>query len=245
MRDRHHSLDKDSPIPLYYQLFLRVQSDIQAGIVRPGDLLGTEKEIQERYGVSRATVRKALDELERNGRLVRITGRGTFVAEPPLKMQGPHLLSFTEEMQGRGLTPGSCLLAFGRELGPPEAADALHRERGGELLHVYRLRTGDETPVLLVHHYLTPTVRLEPEDLEGSLYAALERKLGVRLQEAYHTIRAGRPAPEEAELLGIDVGEPVVKFERTTLNADGRPVVYEQGTARSDMYEYSVHLYRQ
>ena len=245
MRDRHHSLDKDSPIPLYYQLYLRLQSDMQAGIVRPGDLLGTEKDIQERYSVSRATVRKALDELERNGRLVRITGRGTFVAEPPLRMQGPHLLSFTEEMYERGLNPGSRLLAFEREPGPPEATDALRLDRGGDLLHVYRLRTGDETPVLLVHHYLPPTVRLEPEDLEGSLYAVLERKLGIRLQEAYHTVRAGLPSVNEADLLGIDVGEPVVRFERTTMSTDERPVVYEQGTARSDMYEYSVHLYRQ
>src|SRR3712207_3517099 len=92
-------LDKTSPIPLYYQLAQRLRADIEAGTVKPGELLGTEKVIQDRYEVSRATVRKALDELTRSGQLVRITGKGTYVSTPPLTVDLPHLLSFTEEMR--------------------------------------------------------------------------------------------------------------------------------------------------
>jgi GntR family transcriptional regulator len=244
MHRRLQPLDKASPIPLYYQLFLRLQAAITAGLLRPGDLLGTEKEIQERYGVSRSTVRKALDELARGGRLVRITGRGTFIAEPASPLHVPHLLSFTEEMRQRGRVPGARVLVFERTPCPAAAADALHCRAGERVLHIRRLRTGDGQPVLLVDHLLAPSIRIEQEDLEQSLYATLERKLGIRLEEAYHTVGAARCTADEAALLGGVGGDPVLRFARTTLAADGRPVVYEYGTARADRYEYSVHLYR-
>src|SRR4051794_290563 len=112
MHPMAQALDKGSPIPLYYQLAQRLQADMASGAVNPGELLGTEKVIQERYHVSRATVRKALDELARSGRLVRITGKGTFVAAPRVVVDAPDLLSLTEELRRRGVTPGASLLAF-------------------------------------------------------------------------------------------------------------------------------------
>src|SRR5215211_4641702 len=107
-------LDKQSPVPLYYQLAERIRTAIVDGMVQPGDLIGTEKELGDRYGVSRATVRQALDDLARSGLVVRITGRGTFVASPHLTVDLPILLSFTEEMRRRGIVPGSTVLAFDR-----------------------------------------------------------------------------------------------------------------------------------
>jgi GntR family transcriptional regulator len=237
-------LDKTSPVPLYYQLLLRMQNDIQAGILRPGDLLGTERDIGERYDVSRATVRKALDELSRSGQVVRITGRGTFVAEPALNAHSPHLLSLTEELVQRGIVPGARVLAFGPIDAPSDVAVALGCRGGDQVLHVRRLRTADDLPVIVVDHYLHPTVRLAEEDLEQSLYETLEGRVGVRLQEALHTVRAGSASAEEAVLLDIQEGEPVLRFERTTLSAHGKPVVFERGTASSTHYEYSVHLFR-
>lgn len=239
-----HLLDKSSPVPLYYQLFLRLQADIQAGIVRPGEMLGTEKEIQESFGVSRATVRKALDELSRSGQLTRITGRGTFVAEPQTAVHTPHLLSFTEEMHRRGAVPDAQVLAFERVNPPVEAIAALGCRPGDRVTYLRRLRTGDGTPMVLVDHYLAPSIRLAQDDLGQSLYATLEGKLGVRLQEAFHTVRAGAATADEAQLLAVQHGDAVLRFERTTLSADGRPIVFERGSARPDLYEYSVHLFR-
>ncbi|HEX6508129.1 MAG TPA: GntR family transcriptional regulator [Chloroflexota bacterium] len=244
MSETARLLDKTSPIPLYYQLFLRMRADIQAGIVRPGDLLGTEKDIQERYGVSRSTVRKALDELGRTGQLVRVTGRGTFVAEPPLNVHMPHLLSLTEELNRRGIVPGGRVLAFERIEAPTAAADALGCRRTERVLHIRRLRTGDGTPIVLVDHYLAPSITLGQNSLRESLYGTLESVLGIRLQEAYHTVRAVASRREEAEMLAMKVGDAVLRFERTTLDATGRPVVYETGSGRGDRYDYSVHLFR-
>jgi GntR family transcriptional regulator len=212
--------------------------------VKPGELLGTEKEIQERYGVSRATVRKALDELSREGRLVRITGRGTFVSAPRLAVDAPHLLSLTEELKLRGIEPGAELVAF-EEVGcPAEAAEALECGGGDRVLHIRRIRTGDGTPILVVDHYLAPGIRLERDDLRQSLYETLEEKLGATLEEAVHTVRAGLATAEEAGLLGIEEGDAVLRFRRLTLREGGQPVVYEKGSARADLYEYSVHLFR-
>jgi GntR family transcriptional regulator len=239
-----HPLDKTSPIPLYYQLAQRLQADIVAGVVNPGDLLGTEKAIQERYQVSRATVRKALEELARSGRLVRITGKGTFVAAPRVVVDAPDLLSFTEEMRRRGITPGASLIAFEDAACPPEVAEALQCAPGTTLRYIRRVRTGDGTPILVVDHYLPLQVPLAADDLHQSLYETIERSSGMRLQEAYHTVRAGLAEPDEAGLLGIEPGDPVLRFRRVTLAAAARPVVYEQGTARADLYEYSVHLLR-
>jgi GntR family transcriptional regulator len=237
-------LDKSSPIPLYHQLAQRLQGEIADGLVNPGDLLGTEKVIQEHYQVSRATVRKALEELARSGRLVRITGKGTFVATPRVVADAPDLLSFTEELRRRGVTPGASLLSFAEVACPDDVAEALQCVPGTPVRHIRRIRTGDGTPIVVVDHYIPLQVPLAPDDLHQSLYETIERSSGTRLQEAYHTVRAGLADSDEAGLLSIEPKDPVLRFQRITLDATGQPVVFEQGAARADLYEYSVHLLR-
>ena len=238
------TLDKRSPVPLYHQLAARLRADIEHGVVKPGDLIGTEKELGDRYGVSRATVRQALDDLSRHRLVERITGRGTFVSTPHLTVDLPVLLSFTEEMKRRGIVPGSTVLAFGRVPCPEDAALALGCPVGDDLLRIQRLRTGNDTPIVVGDHFLAPFIRMERDDLGLSLYETVERRYGIRLKEAHHTIRAGRCNAEEAALLNIAPGDAVLRFERTTFTSDGHPVVYETGAARADLYEYSVRLSR-
>jgi DNA-binding GntR family transcriptional regulator len=235
-------LDKQSPVPLYHQLAGRIRSDIEDGIVQPGDLIGTEKEIGDRYGVSRATVRQALDDLARDGLLVRITGRGTFVATPRLTVDLPNLLSFTEEMKRRGIVPGSVLLAFDRIPCPDDVALELGCAAGEDILFVRRVRTGDETPIVLGDHFLAPFIRFERDDLGLSLYETIEQRYGIQLKEAIHTIQAGLCAPDEAELLDTEPGSAVLRFRRKTFSSDDVPVLFETGAARGDLYQYSVRL---
>jgi GntR family transcriptional regulator len=242
MRTSQGFLDKRSPVPLYHQLAARIRADIEDSIVQPGDLIGTEKEIGDRYGVSRATVRQALDDLSRSGLVVRITGRGTFVASPHLTVDLPILLSFTEEMRRRGIVPGSTILAFDRVPCPEDAARALGCQDGDDVLFIRRVRSGNGTPIVVGDHYLPPFVRMERQDLGQSLYDTVERRYGIRLKEAHHTISAGLADQEEASLLGIAPGDAVLRFRRTTFTSDARPVVFETGAARGDLYEYSVRL---
>lgn len=235
-------LDKQSPLPLYYQLAERLRAAIAGGVVQPGDLIGTEKEIGDRYGVSRATVRQALDDLTRDGLLVRITGRGTFVAPPRLTVDLPNLLSFTEEMKRRGIEPGSRIIAFEQIPCPEDAALGLTCDPGDEILYIRRVRTGDETPIVIGDHYLAPFIQFARDDLGQSLYETIQQRYGIRLREAIHTIQGGLCEPDEAELLGIATGDAVLRFRRTTYAGDGVPFVYETGAARADLYEYSIRL---
>jgi GntR family transcriptional regulator len=238
-------LDKSSPVPLYHQLYLRLRAEIHGGSARPGDLLGTEREIQERFGVSRATVRKALEELGRSGALVRVTGRGTFVGEPPQRFGTPHLLSFTEELQRRGVVPDARVLSFGPVAATTEVARALHCLEGDRVLHIRRLRTGDGVPMVLVGHFLAPHIALERAELQQSLYATLEGVLGLRLRDAVHRVGAGLATAEEAAMLRIAERDAVLHFRRVTMDAEETPIVYERGTGRADLYDYSVHLHRE
>lgn len=237
-------LDKRSPVPLYHQLSEHLRDEIKRSGAEAGDLIGTEKDIAEQYRVSRATVRQALDDLERAGWVVRITGRGTFVATPHLTVDLPNLLSFTEEMRLRGIEPGSVIHAFGLIACPDHVAVALHCHPGDRVCHIKRVRTADGTPMFVVDHYLAPFVDLPEDHLGQSLYETIEGRYGLRLTEALQTIRAGVCANDEAALLQIVEGDAVLRFERTTLSADDQPVIFESGSARADLYQYSVRLFR-
>ena len=237
-------LNRRSPIPLYHQLTEQLRSDIRDGLVKPGDRLGTEKEISDRYGVSRATVRQALDVLTREELVVRVTGRGTFVTAPRLTVDLPNLISFTEEMYHRGIVPGSIVLRFGHIPCPESVAPELECVAGDDVLHLQRVRTGDGLPIVVGDHYLAPLVGFSQAELRQSLYETLERRCGIQLSEAIHTIQAGVCTEAEARLLHVDVGDAVLRFRRKTFSSDGRPVLFETGAARADLYEYSIRLIR-
>lgn len=237
-------LNRRSPIPLYHQLTEQLRADIRDGLFKPGDRLGTEKEISARYGVSRATVRQALDVLEREDLVVRVTGRGTFVTAPRLTVDLPNLISFTEEMHHRGIVPGSIVLRFEPIPCPEDVAAELECGTGDEVLYIQRVRTGDGLPIVVGDHYLAPFVTFSQPELRQSLYETIERRCGIQLSEAIHTIRAGRCDEEEAALLHIDAGDAVLRFRRKTFSNDDRPVLFETGAARADLYEYSIRLTR-
>ena len=235
-------LDKHSPIPLYYQLANRLRAEIRDGVLRPGVLIGTEKEIGDHYQVSRATVRQALDELEREGLLDRITGRGTFVASPHLTVQLPTLVSFTEEMRLRGIESGSIVLGFEKIPCPVDTARRLECEPGQEIVAIKRVRTGNGTPFVYGDHFLAPFLRLEREQLGPSLYETIERYFGIRIREAVHTIRAGLANSDEATHLQIAENDAVLRFQSNSYTADGRPVLWETVSANATLYDLSVRL---
>jgi GntR family transcriptional regulator len=235
-------LDKHSPIPLYYQLANRLRTEIRNGTLRPGVLIGTEKEIGDHYQVSRATVRQALDELEREGLLDRITGRGTFVSSPHLTVQLPTLVSFTEEMRRRGIEAGSILLAFDTLQSPADIARRLGCEPGQTIIRIRRVRTGNGTPLVFGDHFLAPFLQLEQRQLEPSLYETIERQFGIQIREAVHTIRAGLANLDEARHLEIAERDAVLRFESTSYAADGQPVLWETVSANATLYDLSVRL---
>jgi len=240
----HIKLDRTLPVPLYYQLMQQLAQEIERGGWQPGDFFTTEEQLQERLGISRATVRKALEELMDRGLLERITGKGTFIARPPLKITLPHLISFSEEILAQGMRPGTRVLRVQRVPAPKVVLEALQLA-DGPVLCVTRLRKADGQPLVYMQDYLHPRLGLtEADSYEGSLYTILETSANVRVEEAVHQINAVRVEGEAARCLEVPEGEPGLRFIRISYDQSGRPLVYEEAICRGDRYTYSIRLRR-
>jgi GntR family transcriptional regulator len=214
--------------------------------LEPGAPLPSERALAERYGVARMTVRTELDRLVSEGLAYRVQGRGTFVGEPRVA-QSMELSSFTEDMHARGMTPGSRMLA--QEVVPSSelVAARLGLAPGAAVVGVHRVRMADDEPMALEQAFL-PAVRfagLESEDLAGgSLFELLEARWGVELPFAEQRVVAVRIADEQAELLGVDPGQPGFLFQTVAHEPAGQPVFYAWSLYRGDRYEIQLRQRR-
>jgi len=225
---------------------LRVQ--IEGGVYKPGDRLPSEKSLVRRYGHSRVTVRRALRELAQEGFIEAKQGRGTFVlrSKPRWKKRLGELASFTRQLEGSGFCPQSRLLC--KELLPLEeverwVAEAFGLAEGEHVVHIRRLRSGDGLPFAVQSVYLLPARC--PGILEQdftSLFKLYEERYGVLITEAEEVLRVARASEEEAALLEIAPGDPVVIRQRISL--DQRGCVFEvlRSVDRSDRFEYHYHI---
>lgn len=239
-------LDRKSPVPLYYQLKEIFRSWIISGEFGENGRFPSESELQERFGVSRVTVRRALSELVNEGFLIREQGRGSFVVRPRVQDQLRRLTSFTEDMQLRGLATESRILDF-RLVHDEEVARKMEIPQDEELVQLRRLRLVEGEAIAIqnafVRHRFCPGI-LEQGLLQGSLYKTLEESYGLRLGRAIQTVEA-KPADEyEAQLLALEVGQPVLVLERLTFLADGNPIEYVRSIYHGDRYRFTVELVR-
>lgn len=218
--------------------YILVAERLREGLWRKeyGTSLPPERELARIMGVSRDTLRRALEVLEEEGLVYRRQGSGTFVARRATFRA--RLLGFTEEMRALGLIPSSRFLGGGR--GPATAKEAfqLRLSPGEEVLRLERLRLADEEPMALERAAL-PVWALE-EIPEGSLYQALEAR-GLRPVRALQRLRTV-VAREEDRLLGVEPGAPLLYLERVSFLPDGRPVEFVKSRYRGDRYELLVEL---
>ena len=194
------------PIPLHHQVYLDLQVGARADEWRAGDRLPTERELAARYGCSLITVRHALGELVREGRIERTRGRGTFVLSPRIERDFAGVLSFAEEMQRRGLEPGHAGHHRPARSAPGEtSALALRLQAGAPTVYLERLRLGEGEPMILEQARL-PAHRfpgLLAHDLEQrSLYDVLAAEFGARVVRARETVEPVLLRAREARLLG-------------------------------------------
>jgi GntR family transcriptional regulator len=250
--------DRQSPVPLYYQLAAAIRESIRAGALAPGAQLPAERELAERAGISRMTARQALADLARGGdvavrhgvgtfvaepKLTHDAFVGTFVAEPKLTHDALHLLGFTEEMERVGGDVSSRVLEQEVAPPPPAIAAALGLPDGEETIRIVRLRSAAATPLLLETSWI-PRSRcpgLEHEDLERqSLYSLLEVRYGHRPRAARQTIEATTASPFESELLDIAEGAPMLRLEGVTTTDRGTPIEWFQAIYRADRVKIAV-----
>lgn len=241
-------IDHDNPLPLYSQLREGLLALLKDGKFEEGDSFPTERELVQKYGVSRITVRRALDELVREGHLIARQGKGTFVAKPKLSRHVPQMKSFSQEMADQGRRPGSHLLSLGHQRVGERIATALCLPEDSWVWVVERLRLADDEPICLslVYLNLPQQVSLTPAELEQepSLWKILESK-GIELAYRDENIQAISAGVREAELLKVEVGAPLLFVEGTVYADRGEPVEYHQMHNRGDRYSYTVQTGRQ
>jgi GntR family transcriptional regulator len=209
-----------------------------------GDAIPAERQLGIDLGVSRLTVRAALDELVREGYLVRRRGAGTFVAEPKVA-KGIDISSFSDDMRARGLTPGSRTIELHTIPAGARLGRILHVSPSEPVVAVKRLRLADGDPmaVELLHVRKSLVPSLTGEDLEAnSFYDLLASRYDVHIVGGTQTVEPTVTNEEESGALGVPLHSPALLFERVTRTAAGDVVEYTSSTYRGDRYRLVTEI---
>jgi len=209
-----------------------------------GDAIPAERQLGLDLGVSRLTVRAALDELVREGYLVRRRGAGTFVAEPKVA-KGIDITSFSDDMRARGLTPESRTLDLRGELAGARLGRILHVSPSEQILSAKRLRLADGEPMAieLLHTRASLVPGLTAADLEqNSFYDLLADRYGISIVGGTQTVEPTVTNEEESEVLGGPLHSPALLFERVTRASTGDVVEFTSSTYRGDRYRIVTEI---
>lgn len=230
--------------PLYDQLVDVLTNQINNDL-QPGDMLPSERELSERYGLSRTTVRLALQELERFGLVVRQHGRGTFVTNPSDKTA--NLLqsySFGEQMRAVGRKPSTVTIAFDEIEATKDLAEHMGCHIGDKLFEIRRLRYADDVPAMIDHTYMPVRkfMNLTPDMISRrSLYDVFENEFHEIIRGADEEVYANIARAADAKLLDINEGDPVLDLVRHTYNVRNEVLEYSLSVARSDQFKYHTY----
>ena len=229
------------PVHKHVQVREYVRSLIQGA--EPGSPAPSERELVQHFGVARMTVRQALDALVSEGLLERVPGRGTFVARAKIDVQ-VRLSSYTEEMARRGMKAGSRTLLARMESAGPGVARALEINEGDKVVHWQRLRLADGSPMCIEDAYLADSIipNFLDQPLPESLYTDLQRR-DLMPTWGEDSVDAAAARPEEAELLGIPAGAPVLRIARRAF-AGSIAIEVSRSTFRADRYTLWMPLSR-
>jgi GntR family transcriptional regulator, N-acetylglucosamine utilization regulator len=231
------------PVPLHHQVYLDLKAALDAGEYEVGERLPPERELARLYGCSLITIRRALDELSREGQLGRQRGRGTFVLPPRLDRDIGDVMSFTDEMQRHGLDPQTRLLAARPEAASETVAAALQLEPGSPTLYLERLRLAGGEPLLLEMVHL-PAERfpgLLASDLEhDSLYEVLTERYQTPVLRAREALEPVLLPAREAGLLGTQARSLALLVEGIAFTRGDIPVEFGRTYVRGDRTRYYV-----
>ncbi len=229
--------------PVYAQIAQSLRHRITSGDLKPGDRLPSERSLSQCLGVTRRTLRQALQVLESEGLIVRRHGVGSFVSEPKIERRAERLSSFTAVMTRRGLKPGARIITFERQPAHADIAHQLDLLVSTPVYYVRRLRLLNREPVMIeelwmaVHRF----PRLDRYDMEArSLYEIMETEYGVAMARARRTLEPVAATEEEAQLLGTRPGAPLMLERRLGYSQDGEPVEYGKDRYRGDRFRFTA-----
>jgi len=237
-------LDRTDPVPLYHQLARQLEAEITAGVLPPGARLDNEIVLAAALGVSRPTMRRALQQLVEKGLLVRRRGVGTQVVHAAVS-RPLELTSLYEDLARNGQHPTTRVLLCESTDATDEVAAALGVAVGQPVLHLRRLRGAEAEPLALLENYLPADIgQLDPDELgRNGLYEVLSQR-GVTVRVARQQIGARTGTAQECRLLGERRNCPLVTIERTGHDGSGRVVEWGRHAYRASRYSFEVTLIR-
>lgn len=213
----------------------------------PGELVPSERTLAERLNIARMTVRQALHRLAAEGLVYRRQGQGTFAAGAKL-VQSESLISFSEDMRGRGLKPGARVVSVSVDPASAPVAARLRVREGAPVIHLVRVRTADDVPIAIERPYLSADrfPGLDTADLKDvSLYEYLEQTWNVRAEYGEQRVSAVLPDPADAALLEITPSLPCFSIERVSFDREGRAVEGDRSLYRGDRYDILMRVRRE
>lgn len=232
-------LDRHSSVPVYIQIQRIIKSAIASGKLSPGDVVPSELSLSKEYGISRATVQKALDRLVLDGTLYRIHGKGTFVARQKNYQAFPLLFSFEKSLRQLGHTVKSAVLSCLVVKADDDAAHFLNLSAGASVIELVRLLSVDEEPSL-VHTAFLEYPRfaevLKTNFERKSLTEVLEEVAGCRITGSRSYITSGAANAYVAKLLKIREGNPILELSEVAYTKEGEPLRYTRGVFRADRF---------
>jgi GntR family transcriptional regulator len=237
---------RDKAIPLYYQLETILRNKITSGDYSPDVPLPSEDALAEEYEVSRITVRQALSSLEKDGLVIRQRGKGTFVSEKAGALELPRFTGSIEDLILMGKRTKTKVIESSW-IDPPDTIRQRLKVKEGKVLRIEKIRYIEGDPFSHVFNYLPPELGNKLSmDLVASkpMLMILEDELGVRANEAEQSVEATIADAEDASLLDIRVGDPLLKAERTVYDLKGNPVEYVSVVYRADKYTFTMKLKR-
>jgi GntR family transcriptional regulator len=240
----HSLINKSSGVPLHVQLANILREQVLNRQLQPEDRLPSERELCEMYGISRITVRQALNTLTQEGLVYSTAGKGTFIAGSALDEELQPLSSFTQDMERRGMQATSQVLNQHIFSADDFWANRLKIPRGAEVVHLHRLRLGDGLPVSIQHtylsHHLCPDL-LAIDFSTRSLYEVLRHEYSYHLTHSDTVIEAALAEPEEAHLLILQMPAAVLISEQSTYLDTGTIIEITRSIFNADRYKLHSH----
>jgi GntR family transcriptional regulator len=246
------AIQRDVNIPYYEQLKRLIVQQINSDGLQPGDLLPSEGELCERYGVSRTVVRQAVGDLASEGLLQRMRGKGTFVGRPKLREQFiESTVGFFEDPTARGRTVESAVLSLDLVPASAKVAKALDTDAGTSCIELSRVRSVNGDVVALAHSYINSSdpgllADLRAADLtNASLYRFLEDRWNMRIESGHRSLEASTAKGKVARVLELRPGAPVLYIESVGRDARGVPVEHFQAWYRADRTRLEMDVIRE
>jgi GntR family transcriptional regulator len=237
----------DNAFPLYSQVEAALASDIGGAVLPPGSQLPPEDSLTARFGVSRPTVRKAVENLIARGLVEIRRGRGTFVTQPKIVQDMTELSGFVEDMVALGRNPTARLLDKRAAPASKTVAQHLGVLPGTLVFRIERVRLADGVAMSFDETYLPLEIgeKVATHDLEiEPIFSLLEDKYDLPLIEAQYQLEAMTADARVAEALGVEVGSPIFRIERTSYGEGQRPLDYERLHYRGDLIKFVTRLSR-